>query len=110
VAALSLLLVLMLAAASSSVAAASIVNASSVFGFRIVSIPVAGVKAGVGREQRTLYFGDYVALEHSQPPIKYRRKDELEKAIGPAASSSVSSPSIQAVSKEWLAAQCPGEC
>ena len=56
---LSLLLVLMLAAASSSVAAASIVHTSIVFGFSIVNIPVAGVKAGVGREQRTLHTGEY---------------------------------------------------
>ena len=54
---LSLLLVLMLAAASSSVAAASIVHTSIVFS--IVNIPVAGVKAGVGGEQRTLHTGEY---------------------------------------------------
>ena len=101
----------MLAAASCSVAAASIVRTSVVFGFSILNIPEAGVKAGVGREQRTLHNGVYVALELSHPPIKYHRTVELQTAIGigTAASSSVSSPSIQAVSKEWLAAQFPGE-
>ena len=98
----------MLAAASSSAAAASI-SFRTALNFNIVSISEASVDVGVGRTRRTLHFGDYVALELSQSPIVYQYKSALEKAIGPAASSSVSSPSIQAVSKAWLVAQCPGE-
>ncbi len=99
---------MMLAAASGSAAAASI-SFRTALNFKIVSISEASVDVGVGRTRRTLHFGDYVALELCQPPIIYERKNVLEKAIGPAASSSVPSPSIQAVSKEWLAAQFPGE-
>ncbi len=100
----------MLAAESSSVAAASI-SFRTAHNFKIISITEGtSVDVGVGRARRTLNTGDYVALELSQPPIVYQYKSALEKAIGPAASSSVYfSPSIQAVSKEWLAAQFPGE-